>query len=1385
MAMLLGIAIFTLSVPIEQTIIYAKPHEIVDTRVPDLIFDGLNSCKSNLGGSRVGETLQELSEGCQVFNMLAYYQFMCMYAAVDGIEDYSGDGNAYFKEFTMQAIVAEGSDLADCIDSAGYMGLVSCPNVDICKGKKLRKRVRELQQMLDNANTEKQLEQMKKIRASIADLQLHYTKALKQEFEKLPAFDEVKASSQYNDTMAKLCYDVTFAASTLNTLKDMNAYLSADDHHYCDLADSNPDFGLNVNGAVAYSKLSNLNTKYKDYIDYASSLVNVVDFTNAIAYDPSLDLVENLCTAHVKETDQGLRIEFQEGYASTLTNNWIALFSGSAIYEPFNSYTGDYTFINSIAKIAPDQESLSALKIIYNSTKSLKKPLYSRELREDGTITGTAELLSIGSFRDKLMNGTSTAFCTVYGQFTTDASGWIYQPEWFDTSVDTNAAASMVESEEVTSGNASEGEKDTYTSYGAISASKTISDELRLGQPLAMFSNSYNRAVDNLSFAVFYNIFNTWYRDKSDMDSELLYMNMYGDIVTADDLVIIPAAANPVFYNVENYGYNIYTVAFQNSYPYPTSMGTDFKVPVSEDTKKYIFGLSNDSTADVIAGYNSGSQDSTVYAYYVDSKVTMDDAKDMTVGKLQTQFFYNSGMSTRLYSMVLKKLTKTTKGSVDSYVLTMSGKPSIAAVSIFPYYKDTDREVKAAKAIVQNMFYYLTHTEDGKAMEVCDKLNSNYIMHYVLVQNYEGSAFCKTYSENFTSTYSNFIEDGYNRFFTQVKEISESLAGSVGSMKRLLGFPSVLSMRWLGKIVGWMAINYVFVIFLTILIVTLLCIRLRKGMFAITINSVLTFLVLALFVFAMPIALPSMFNMMVNTSSDNSVMRYYLNKIENGETDYNGSISLYRYSYDEAQRSLELMNTNIMNQYGGDYIIVNDETGLIMQDNCLRISAKDLFNSLVVDVNFTANQVHCKKINSNNIDYYIPYYQIADAIADKLTKTAELEQQILMKRSDSKKSYLFCDYIYSDAFVNPGDYSNLRDIEGVNNDTLEEDMQELFGQNVDWLGLTDLFVEQAPNDEAMKNTLWFMIMLQNGYYYISEETGEVMINEPAMGNLISYINNQTRQFIFTHEEFIDSFSDQALVPVIALKATTCFTQHASEWGNWLYPLTLNYSELSIDDVMSSIYSTSTAVDAKSKKLSAVETIAEKGSWIDLITLDLCYLVMFASSLLNTVAFYVIYALILFIFFLNLFMDKDNKMALKGLIKCCIILALALLFARVSIMIASLSISTLLSMLIISVLCGISVYLYAMVISSIAFSLTDFGNSKIDAKISGIGNKFNKMRAPEFNVSTTNINQHVVHEDIQEDNYLSQYAFDADLERASGIIEAPKEPDVDSLDDYKF
>ena len=117
-----------------------------------------------------------------------------------------------------------------------------------------------------------------------------------------------------------------------------------------------------------------------------------------------------------------------------------------------------------------------------------------------------------------------------------------------------------------------------------------------------------------------------------DRSSRFLYMNCYGDIVTDDNLVILPGAANPLLYS-DNANYNPYTAAWMNNYPSNITNSENLQFTSKNDVGKYL-AMANTMDEDYT--------DADVSAYLINGDDSVDETSEIALAKLQREFYANS-----------------------------------------------------------------------------------------------------------------------------------------------------------------------------------------------------------------------------------------------------------------------------------------------------------------------------------------------------------------------------------------------------------------------------------------------------------------------------------------------------------------------------------------------------------------------------------------------------------------------------------------------------------------------------------------------------------------------------------------------------------------------
>ena len=173
----------------------------------------------------------------------------------------------------------------------------------------------------------------------------------------------------------------------------------------------------------------------------SSSIVQMIDSLKANAdYE---NIFHAASTAKSQKSDDEIIVDttktFIENFADTDVTNgvlqvattpqlsmaYLAIFSASAVYTPFVSHTGCTEFTQALSALA-DTDTASDLLLLYNETKSYKKPLYKRDLNSVGDPVGPATIETLQCFIDDIQSGKVGALCTILGELQSDGSDWLY-----------------------------------------------------------------------------------------------------------------------------------------------------------------------------------------------------------------------------------------------------------------------------------------------------------------------------------------------------------------------------------------------------------------------------------------------------------------------------------------------------------------------------------------------------------------------------------------------------------------------------------------------------------------------------------------------------------------------------------------------------------------------------------------------------------------------------------------------------------------------------------------------------------------------------------------------------------------------------------------------
>lgn len=900
-----------------------------------------------------------------------------------------------------------------------------------------------------------------------------------------------------------------------------------------------------------------------------------------------------------------------------------------------------------------------------------------------------------------------------------------------------------------------------YDLDSATYSYEEVTDENIMSQPLLFYGTEYERAVDNTTSAVLRNILKnasalSVIKSKS---SRFLYVNCYGDIVTDDNLVILPGASNPLLYN-DNENYNPYTAAFMNNYPSIITNSENLQFTSKNDVGKYL-AMANT--------YDEDYTDTDIKAYLVSGDDSVDETSEITLAKLQREFYANNVDSLNILS--------TGRYAVGSYQnwknsdlyawssIVMKKTPLVDDKIIFPYVPKDDLDGSVGASIASNLYTF--YTKDASDTGSTSKLNDNYICHNFIFCNSNGTNDPVGYAKNFQLQYDTYVKNTLERFTTQLIDLSDSLFSKVSKLDGVIGLKNTYTDPLLGNLLGTIRQYWIPFCFIVGLIFLAAFMKMRRDLIESVVMVVVSLAVTYAFVNIVPVYLPLAYNSVINNVSENLTYQILgtsaeINDVEDTHVSSVGdngdflnqttSLTLYKVGTKDFADFANSLNVDQSQLLGGKKYIIDQASGLYAEGDKLKISADVLFDTLPITGSYEDSgegtyTMKATKTVSNNMDYYAPYYQIVDGFVNKLNALAQIydipRKTTTYAQSTVKDSYLVYSFVNSPVFTTPGNYkqgeveeTNLSDAdqeeEALNSKTVEEELTKEFGSGTDFLGIGDLVYNLGDSE---KKTLWAQTMRKNGYYTADWEPVKDKLN-----SLVVYVNYQTKKFIYDMSDEVGSMSDDTMIKLISLRALVAFTQQASEYGDWLYPYCINYNEYNLGDIVKCIY-TSDYNKYVNLDMDIVNYVGNDLGWFFLILFDasviLLYLIVFILKLLVSV----LYVSLAILIIVKLFTQNDLKAPITGYFKCnVIVFALFTALSLCLVGVSKLDGSPIALFLTLLVLCLVA-YVLATLLSSLIRGFATLGNETINAKITGLAQHlpFGRNMQQSMQVNTTNVN----------------------------------------------
>lgn len=1215
-----------------------------------------------------------------------------------------------------------------------------------------------------------------------------------------------------------------------------------------------------------------------------------------ITVDTTKTFIENFTDADV--TNDVLQIATNP----QLSMAYLAIFSASSVYTPFVSHTGCTEFTQALSALT-DSDTASDLLLLYNETKSYKKPLYKRDLDSVGDPTGPAVIETLQDFINDIEEGKVGALCTILGELQSDGSDWLYSQDdkkkdqnstsfvlnfngdsksfdmndygsgvdvnfvvdntvnnslnlpdgatfgtgtgsgtqgtdagtgttgsgsgvfsspdsnqilnpnlGTDTGTDTGTGAGtstgtdnentkttskdslseilkkIAVSAKTTDGFSSEISNIGSTGGNSIYAHDSITDENAFSAPVVLYGAKYSRAIDNMTTALMTNVINTgiWVKSIEDADTMYLYLNAFGDVVLEDDTVILPAAANPIYYSGATY--NPFTVAFMNSYPSVLKNTGQFKLASKSDIGKYlVFGVAD----------SSGSYSSFVAAKTI-SKDEIETQGPLAMLKMKGVFLSNFGednvtvfKTRRLIFGSEMSAWSNKKSDYYSYApFVINTTITVDGVSVFPYSVDSDTSKMIAKAIANNMFSYLAVDSSTLSLKNMKHLNDAYMVDAVIIAGLNGTNNSSGYHNDMLLKYDTYTANSAARKHKSLLAQSKAIFSKLSNMSGVIGIKSIYDNPIVGEVLNAIDENLIFFFFTVVVVLLFYFSKVRIDLFQAAVTTALFAVFSYLYVSVAPSILPAVFNLFTNNVAQNisyeilgiDAERYSLSTANGENLTSSGdknlastSITLYKVQGRERKLFADSLGATQDDLVGGNFVTINEKAGVYAKNDEICVNTDILFDTLDIsgkvspDFTYKLNTI---KTVSNNVDYYVPFYNIVDGLVDKINTISTIynipRKTLAYANGELKDNYLLYSYVNSKPFVTPGQYGFVAPVSDddwteeevsaflTEGNKISKQLADEFGNNVDWLGLASWLYQPT---KAMKKTLWAQTMQDLGYY-----DDHWKVNTEKMDSLVSYVNYQTKKFVYDQSDEIGTLSDDVMIKVVSMRAMIALTQRVSDYSHWMYPFTINYEEMPLQNVLCSVF-VSDYESYIGTDMDLMTYILNEYGWLNLIVFDVVILLFSLLVALMNWIIPVFYLLLLVLVLAKLITGKSFKTPALGYAKASLILMICSFAILVGLLgvkaIGNSAIGIYFFLLIILVV----LYMIASLTSSVLGNLSDFGNTALNVSITQIANGLrnsvpNRMRSETVKTNRLLYNQRIGNKRRQGESdyrYADQYS----------------------------
>lgn len=542
----------------------------------------------------------------------------------------------------------------------------------------------------------------------------------------------------------------------------------------------------------------------------------------------------------------------------------------------------------------------------------------------------------------------------------------------------------------------------------------------------------------------------------------------------------------------------------------------------------------------------------------------------------------------------------------------------------------SDSYLELSGPLVTSAYRFLTEREHAAESDVHhETFNVKRYIVDMAGEGLLGTQYGETLQKNYKISYDELVEDTGNRLLTFFVQIVESAIENLGRIDGVLAIKNGYENAFFNKIVSFVQEFYLLIAVVLLIIVAVKFIRGHYNIIFVMFIAALCVCGFEVYANWMPTVVPAAYNFAVNDAveqiawnttvvSAESYAETYKDSSRKDPTTgalkpYTATLTLYKMTRADMESVASRLGTTYKAIKSGEVFYLDETAGIFVQGDAIKISVDKLLvnNSMrglfftqwqEVSEGFTESEEFITPITDESAQignpytvqltqpyvsleaYYMPYNEIERAFLINLNAFASLfrfeRNQFSYGRNLYKDAFLFNCFTNSGIFTAPGVEEVLcENIKvgsvvgpyGSDDNNVRLMLQRVYGDEThegvftnpkDWLNASMVFLNPSTN---MKTSLWGTTMQERGWY--DADWNLTTEGVDAIGDLIAYMNEQTKQFVIANSDQLNFCSDENAIKIVSLYATTTFTHYVSQFGDWLYPNYLNAADIELKDVL--------------------------------------------------------------------------------------------------------------------------------------------------------------------------------------------------------------------------